>query len=108
MLQTLEKLFSAKITLADIHYLTPIEFTAWAKKVRMKLTWRTVDHEWAHGQRLVEDFKRRIPNVLRDSNLPNDAVKIQAFITWIAEHVVPMEKNTKFGGVTGVYHLKKK
>ncbi len=107
MLQTLAQLFDAKITLADIHYLTPVEFTAWAKKLRMKLAWKTVDHDWAHGKRLVVDFARRIPNVLRDSKLPTSQERIDAFLTWIETHVVPMEKDTPFGGVTGVYHLRK-
>lgn len=107
MLQTLWHLFRAKITLADIHYLSPVEFTAWAKKLGMKLTWKTVDHDWAHGMRLVEDFRRRIPNVLRDSKLPNHPDRIADYIAWIETHVVPFEGDTKHGGVTGVYHLRK-
>lgn len=107
MLQTLWRLFRARITLADLHYLTPIEFEAWAKKLGMKLRWRTVDHDWAHGRRLVEDFRKRIPNVLRDSKLPCRREYIDDFVHWIETHVVPLERNTRFGGVTGVYHFKK-
>lgn len=107
MLQTLEKLFGAKITLADIHYLTPLQFIDWAKKLKLKLTWKTVDHDWAHGAKLVADFKRRIPNVLRDSKLPVDEKRIASYVEWIESHVVRIEKDTPFGGVTGVYHFKK-
>lgn len=107
MLQTLWRLFRARITLADLHYLTPIEFDAWAKKLGMKLRWRTVDHDWAHGDKLVEDFRRRIPNVLRDSKLFSKKEYIDDLINWIKTHIVPLERNTKFGGVTGVYHYKK-
>ncbi len=107
MLQTLRLLFHARITLADLHYLTPVEFEAWAKKLSMKLHWRTVDHDWGHGKRLVEDFKNRIPNVLRDSKLPYEQKRVDAFIDWIDTHVALLETNKKFGGVTGVYHFKK-
>ena len=107
MLQTLEKLFGARITLADIHYLTPVEFRIWAKKLRMNLVWKTVDHDWAHGKRLVADFRRRIANVLSDSHLPSDPSRINAFLAWIESHVVPMEKDTVYGGVTGIYRLEK-
>ncbi len=108
MLQTLWRLFHAKITLADIHYLSPVEFTAWAKKLGMTLSWKTVDHDWGHGMRLVEDFRRRIPNVLRDSKLPNHPERIADYIDWIETHVVPFERSTPHGGVTGVYHLRKR
>ena len=108
ILQTLAKLFDAKITLADLHYLTPVEFELWAKKLNMKLSWKTVDHDWAHGRKLVADLSRRIPNVLRDSNLLVSQTRIDEFVSWIDTHVVPFEKNTKHGGVTGVYSLTKK
>src|SRR3989338_5044174 len=56
ILQTLRFLFNAPITLADLHYLTPIEFEAWAKKLQMKLSWKTFDFEWAQGEKLLKDF----------------------------------------------------
>ena len=37
MLLTLYFLFNAPITLADLNYLTPVEFQKWAKKLKMKL-----------------------------------------------------------------------
>ena len=40
MLMTLKLLFDAPITLADIHYLTPINHIEWAKKLKMKF-WMT-------------------------------------------------------------------
>jgi 2-polyprenyl-3-methyl-5-hydroxy-6-metoxy-1,4-benzoquinol methylase len=108
MLQTLARLFRAKITLADIHYLTPVEFSHWAKLLKLSLKWKTVDHDWGHGKKLVEDFRRRIPNVLRDSNLPTRPEWVDEYISWIESHIVPFERSTKYGGVTGVYHLRKK
>jgi 2-polyprenyl-3-methyl-5-hydroxy-6-metoxy-1,4-benzoquinol methylase len=107
MLQMLRFLFNARITLADIHYLTPVEFENWAKKLRMKLVWRTVDHDWAHGDVLIGDFKRRIPNILKDLPFDTSRSRVEDFLGWLEAHLVKFEKNSKFGGVTGVYHFKK-
>lgn len=107
MLLTLKHLFDAKITLADIHFITPIEMQDWAKKLGMKLSWKTVEHEWAHGKKCITDFERRLPNVARDSALHTDIKKILHHINWLEIHMVPIEKNTKYGGAVGVYYLKK-
>jgi len=106
MLLMLKYLFDAKITLADIHFMTPLEFEAWAKKLRMKLTWKTVEHEWAHGKKCISDFERRLSNVMRDSKLPTDERKILDFIAWLETHMLPIEQNTTYGGAVGLYHLK--
>lgn len=107
MLLTLWFLFRARITLVDLHYFTPVEFAGWAKKLGMKLTWRTVDHSWSHGEKLIADFTRRLPNVARDSKLPTTDVRIKEFVAWIEGHVLPLEKNAPHTGAIGVYHFKK-
>lgn len=107
ILLTLWYLFRARITLADLHCLTPIEFIAWAKKLNMKLTWRTVDQDWAHGQKLVRDFMRRLPNVSRDSKLPTTKKRIEEFIRWIRTHIIPLERDLPHTGAIGVYHFRK-
>jgi len=107
MLLTLWFLFHARITLVDIHHFTPIEFIAWGKKLGMKLAWRTVDQSWAHGEKLVSDFTRRLPNVSRDSKLPTDAKRITEFVRWIETHVLPLEKDAPHTGAIGVYHFRK-
>ncbi len=106
MLQMLAQLFDAKITLADIHFFTPFEFQAWAKKLNMKLSWKTVEQEWGHGEKCISDFKRRLPNVVRDSNLPTDQKRIDQFVKWLEAHMVPMEQKTSYGGAVGLYHLR--
>ncbi|MFY9463336.1 MAG: hypothetical protein WAP52_04090, partial [Candidatus Sungiibacteriota bacterium] len=107
ILTALRILFDAKITLADLHYFTPIEFQQFARALGMRLVWRTVDQEWAHGDKLVSDFTRRLPNVSRDSKLPTDAKKIREFIRWIEKHILPLEKDASHTGAIGVYHFRK-
>lgn len=43
ILMTLQYPFDAPITLADLHYLTPVTHTKWAKKLKMDLKWKTFD-----------------------------------------------------------------
>lgn len=107
-LMTLQMLFDAPITLADIHYLTPVNHIEWAKKLNMKLKWRTIERSWGHGDVLISDFKRRIPNVLRDSNLPNNKQRIMNFINWIEKYVNPLDNSLPHSGAIGVYVYQKR
>lgn len=92
------------ITRTDKHYFTPIEFEKWARELNLDIEWRTFNHSWAHGERLIRDLKRRIPKVL-----PSDTKKycIDTFIKWIEEHIVPLDHRTKFSGASGLYHFRK-
>ncbi len=96
-------LFDAPITLADLHYLTPVDFHNWAKKLDMNLKWKTIDQSWAHGPTLIKDFTRRIPNVLRDAGLPNDKKKIKKFISWIKKNILIFNNSLPHSGATGLY-----
>lgn len=106
ILQTLRFLFNAPITLADLHYLTPIEFEFWAKKLDMNLKWKTFDFEWAQGEKLLKDFKRRLPNVLRDMGIVGKEKEIKNFIDWIKAHVLTLRRDEKWNGATGLYVFK--
>jgi 2-polyprenyl-3-methyl-5-hydroxy-6-metoxy-1,4-benzoquinol methylase len=107
ILLTLWHLFKAPITRADRHYLTPIEFKKWSKLLGMKLDWRTFDYDWAHGEKLLKDFKRRLPNVLRDAKLPKSQKRVSEFIKWIETHILPLNHKTRFSGASGIYHFRK-
>lgn len=107
ILQTLRFLFDAPITLADLHYLTPIEFEAWAKRLNMKLKWKTFDFEWAQGEKLIKDFTRRLPNVLKDMKITGKEKQIASFIKWIQDHVLTLRHDDTWSGATGLYIFKK-
>ena len=103
ILMTLFYLFNAPITLADLHYITPNDHKKWAKRLNMKLKWRTFERSWAHGEILLRDFKRRLPNVLNDAKLPNDKRRINSFNHWLKENVVSMDNTLPHSGATGIY-----
>lgn len=108
MLMTLFYLFDAPITLADIHYLSPVDFEKWARILKMDLSWRTFDKERAHGKFLTKDFKRRIPNVLRDAKLPYHPKRLRAFLSWIEKQLLVFSHDAKHSGSSALYHFKKR
>ncbi len=106
ILLALAMLFDARITLADIHYFTPVEFEAWARKLRMKLSWNSIEQEWGHGEKMIADFKKRLPKVLQDTQVKISPQKISRFIAWLSKHYA-LETNQKASGAVGIYHLKR-
>ena len=102
ILMALLYLYRAKITLADLHYLTPTDFEGWAKELKMKLSWRTTEQEWGHGAKMILDFKKRLPKVVKSNKK-----KIEEFIVWLEKSAIPLEKNTKSSGAVGLYHFRK-
>lgn len=106
ILQTLQHLFRAPITLADRHYLTPLDFEEWAKELDMELTWSTVDHDWGGGRKMVDDFRKRLPNVSRDARWNIPLEQIEEFLAWLEHRVIPFKGNAKHEGAVGVYHFR--
>lgn len=106
ILQTLRHLFDAKVTLADIHHFSPLDFQNFSKKLNMKLTWRTVDHDWAQGEKLVADLNRRLPNILlKDKRFKINPFRIGEFVLWVEKTIVPIESKKKHSGAVGLYHF---
>ena len=103
-------LFNAPITLADLHYFTPIDIINFSKKLKLKIKWYTFDYSWSCGQVLLSDLERRLPNVLKDAKLPTKKRNIDQFIKWIKDHIVPFEKEFKSlpnGGALAIYIFSK-
>lgn len=107
ILIALKELFGAKITLADLHYLTPLEFIGWSKKLKMKLVWKTIEMDWGCGEKMVNDLKRRLPNVLKDFRGNVSLESIERFVGWLSAHLSVLIPNQKSSGAVGFYHFKK-
>ena len=108
ILMTLRLLFDAPITLADLHYLTPIDFIKWSKKLEMRLTWKTIEHSWGNKDKLIVDLKQRLPEIFRDMKLNVKQERINSFLKWINEKVLPIIQMTKENGAVGIYVLSRK
>jgi len=103
ILMTLWYLFNAPITLADLHYQTPVDFQEYAKKLNMNLKWKTFDRNWGHGNMLISDFEKRLPNVIKDVKLKVTSIQIQNFIKWIKTNVVSFNNDLLHSGAIGLY-----
>ncbi len=103
VLMTLYYLFKAPITLADIHYLTPKNFESWAKKLDMKLKWKTLNHSWGHGNVMIRDLKRRLPKVISDTKLSVSRSDINNLIKWLEMSVIPFNHSSIHSGAMGLY-----
>lgn len=108
ILMTLLHLFDAPITLADLHYFSPHTFERWAKKLGMTLAWHTFDTERAAGKNLIKDFKKRLPNVLRDAKLPNNRKRVQSLLHWLEQEALTYPWSGRHIGATALYYLRKK
>jgi len=103
ILMTLFHLFNARITLLDLHYLTPIDFVKWSKNLNMKLKWKTFDHSWAHGQTLIDDFKKRLPKILSGIGINNKNKEVKIFLDWIKTNVLSFDNSLYHSGAIGLY-----
>ena len=103
VLMTLYFLFNAPITLADLHYLTPNEHLKMAKKLNMKLKWRTIEASWGNGKIMIKDFEKRIPNILKDMNKKIDKKQIKLFLKWLKDNVSDMNNSLPQNGAIGLY-----
>lgn len=108
ILMSLYFLFEAPITLADLHYFTPSTFVSWSKKLNLNLKWKTFDETWASGDILLEDFSRRLPNVLRDAGLPMEKKNINKFLKWLKTEIIPLKHKSDLDGAMAVYVFSKK
>lgn len=103
VLMTLWFLFNAPITLADLHYLTPNEHLKMAKKVNMKLKWRTIEASWGNGKIMIKDFEKRIPNIMKDMDKKIDKKRIKIFLKWLKNNVSDMDNSLPQNGAIGLY-----
>ena len=108
ILMTLSILFDAPITLADLHYLTPVDFVKWADKLDMKIDWKTIEHSWSGGDKLIIDLKQRLPKVFKDMKANIKQQKIDLFLKWINHKALPIIESSKEGGAIGIYVLSKR
>ena len=108
ILMTLGTLFDAPITLADLHYLTPVDFIKWADRLELKLDWKTIEHSWGNGDKLIADLKQRLPKIFKDMKINVKQQKIDLFLKWINQRVLPIIQSSEENGAIGIYVLSKR
>lgn len=103
VLMTLKHLFNIPITLADLHYLTPLDFVRWAKKLKMDLSWRTFDRSWGHGEVMIKDFRRRLPLIFKSAKIRIPHKNIDSLINWLENNVLAFNNDLPHSGALGIY-----
>lgn len=78
---TLQLLFDVPMSLTDLHFLCPFDFENFAKQNNLALDFRSTDQDWGSGERLLIDFKKRLPNALRDAGM--DGSKVEKLLEWL-------------------------
>ena len=107
ILLSLYFLFNAPITLADIHYLSPVDFTKWSEKLNMKLHWKTLNRSWGYGDVMIKDLKRRLPKVFSDLGMKKDQ-NVQELIKWLKQNTLSFNNELPHSGAMGLYVFTKK
>jgi len=97
----LQYLFGIPMSLTDVHFLCPFDFEDFAKELGMEMRFITIKHEEACGPKLIEDFKRRLPNACRDKGMKADVDK---FLNWLG-NALQYPLISDFSGREAVYHF---
>ncbi|MBT3701135.1 MAG: methyltransferase domain-containing protein [Alphaproteobacteria bacterium] len=98
---TLQMLFDIPMSLSDLHFLCPFDYEDYAKSLDAKVTWTSVDQDWGHGPRMIEDFDNRLRNALRDKGMRGD---VDRLLKWL-ERTLDYTATTEFSGANLIYDL---
>ena len=99
---TLQLLFDIPMSLSDLHFLCPFDYEDFAKNLGANVTYSSVDQDWGHGPRLIEDFDNRLRNALRDKGMTGD---VDRLLKWL-ERTLDYTAETEFSGANLIYDLK--
>jgi len=80
---TLQTLFDVPMSLSDLHFFSPTDVEKYAQENNLQARIGTFDADWGCGERLLDDFKKRLPNALRDAGMKTD--KVDKLIDWLAD-----------------------
>ena len=98
---TLQLLFEVPMSLSDLHFLCPFDYQDYADALGADLTWTSVDQDWGHGPRMIEDFDKRLRNALRDKDMEGN---VDRLLQWL-ERTLEFAGPTDSSGANLIYEL---
>ncbi len=104
----LSGLFEVPMSLSDLHFIHPWDMARWASGVGMKVaSLSSMDESRGSGERLIEDFEKRLPNALRDAGF--DTGNVDRFMSYLREAVTFADTDDRlsFHGATALYVLER-
>lgn len=100
--QTLWLLLDVPMSLSDLHAICPWDMQTWADEAGLPLYMASCHTSWASGKLLLEDYRKRLPNALRDAGLWTDGVG--EFLRWL-EKACEYHTPNWWSGATMAYRI---
>lgn len=88
----------------DLHYLHPWQFERFAKENGLVVTMRTIELDWAFGEKMLDDLRQRVPLAIRDGDLPMHPKRLEVFFDFLEKVSHKMFRGYQSGAVN-VYRL---
>ena len=102
---TLATLFDIPMSLTDLHFLHPWDFWEFKEKWGYGLDIKCCDIDWGLGNRLIEDFKKRLPKALADGGFPGKEIQVQKLLNFLKNVQNWTEAEGPTAGATIAYKL---
>jgi 2-polyprenyl-3-methyl-5-hydroxy-6-metoxy-1,4-benzoquinol methylase len=103
---TLYFLYELRITLSDLHFISPKNMKSWAGDCGLTFErWFSYDHSMGNGELMLRDLKNRLPKVFAEvGKIPEE--NISRLLKWLEETIEYTEK-TDHNGAMAMYVLAK-
>lgn len=100
--QALRLLFDVPMSLTDLHFICPGDMERLCAERGWGLSYQSCHHDWAAGETLIRDYRKRLHNALRDAGLDTSGVeKLLAWLQENREYYVP----TAWSGANVCYEI---
>ena len=73
------------------------------KKLKLNLTWKTIEYSWGSNKKLIQDLSERLPKIFQDTGLQIRKENVKNLLNWLNYKVIPLENTSKLRGAIGVY-----
>jgi len=102
---TLQLLFDVPMSLTDKHFFFRNQFMQFAEQNRLDLAMRECDYDWGNHEKMLIDFRKRLPKALADVKMKGNTDKLMMWLAKASEHIDPEPRGT---GATMGYKLSRK
>lgn len=100
-------LLEVPMSRSDLHFVHPWQMREWAKAAGLAVeSTRSVDHDRGNGAWLIRDFRKRLPNALRDAGIGTAGV--ESYLTHLqslVDYMARQAERYRLDGATALYVL---
>lgn len=97
-------LLDVPMSLTDLHYICPFDMERWARRLNLKIRWKTIRQSLGSREKMIVDMKKRLKNALRDAKLNNK--NVDKLMDWLRE-AIRYDNRLSHTGAVGIYFLEK-